>query len=204
MFTKRFSIAATLLACVLSGTMAAAQAQVISFPQDKKIFEVVGQFNNSGTSSVQYGYLSNLRGLATIFTGEPQNESTALFTFVTNATTNRVISNGPFLIVNRTGTTTFYLNTPPSTFSDPASFGQGTPIQVSSYQQQVILNTQTGSFNTIHFNLVTSAPVFSLNGKLYRFGTVGTAFRTLYSGQVNGGTPPPSGWFSGYALGIQP
>jgi len=75
-------------------------------------FEVVGQVSNlSPTISKQYGYLSFVNGLSAneIFTSpDPttQNESTALFTFFTDAVTERVISNGRLRIVNRTGTTT--------------------------------------------------------------------------------------------------
>ena len=72
---------------------------------------------------------------------------------MTNATTDRVIANGPLRIVNRTGSTTIYLNTPPSDFSNPGSFSQGTPIQVSTYRQQVVLNTLTNAFVTTHMTL---------------------------------------------------
>jgi len=204
MFASRFTSWALLTtSLLLLAQAAAAQVTVIPLPEEKKVFEVVGQFNNTATTSVQFGYLSNLRGLSPIFSGPTQDESTALFTFVTNATTDRVIGDGPLKIINRSGSTTIYLNTPPSDFTDASTFAQGTPIQVSSYQQQVILNTLTGSFTTVHFNLITSAPVFSFNGKLYRLGTVGGSFRTFYNGQANAGTPPPSGWFAGFALGLK-
>ena len=79
-----------------------------------------------------FGCLSKIKGLDSIFNGEPENEATALFTFVTNANTDRVIVNGPFKILNRNGTTTIYLNTPPSDFSNPSTFSQEMPIQVST------------------------------------------------------------------------
>jgi hypothetical protein len=117
------------------------------------------------------------------------------------ATTDRVIANGPLRIVNRTGTTTIYLNTPPSDFSSPASFSQGTPIQVSTYRQQVVLNTLTNAFVTTHMNTVTETHVFWLNGTNYRLGRVRETFRTSYSGQSNTPGAAPSGWFGGSAIG---
>lgn len=200
-------IAASLLVSVLFAVLtclsAAAQKAIeVPLSQDQVVYEFVGQFNNNGNASQQFGYLSNVNGLDGIFSGEPQDETTAMLTFVTNANTDRVIVNGPFKILNRTGTTTIYLNTPPSDFTNPATFSQGTPIQVSDYRQQVIVNTSTSSFQTVHTNTVTSTKPFSLNGNMYRLGQVGGSFRTEYSGQVNPNAPP-SGWFGGNAVGIK-
>jgi hypothetical protein len=186
-------------------TCLSAAAQTVTpvpLKEDQVVYEFVGQFNNTQTTSQQFGYLSKVNGLDSIFSGEPQNETTALFTFVTNANTDRVIANGPFKILNRTGTTTVYLNTPPSDFSNPSTFSQGTPIQVSTYSQQVIVNTTNNSFQTVHMNTVTRTKAFSLNGNMYRLGWAGSSFRTNYSGQVNP-TAPPSGWFGGSAVGVK-
>src|SRR6266403_2642025 len=189
------SILASVMFAALVCLNAAAQTVTeVQLSQDQVVYEFVGQFNNNGAASQQFGYLSKINGLEGIFSGEPENETTALFTFVTNANTDRVIVNGPFKILNRTGTTTIYLNTPPSDFSNPASFSQGTPIQVSSYSQQVIVNTTSSSFTTVHTNTVTSTEPFSLNGQTYRLGQVGKAFRTVSSRQVNTGGTTPTGW----------
>jgi hypothetical protein len=175
---------------------------VIHIREDHVALEFVGQVNNTATTSQQFGYLSNIEGLNAIFSSStPQNETTALFTFVTNATTDRVISNGSLRIVNRTGTTTIYLNSASSDFSNPASFSQGTPIQVSTYRQQVIVNTSTNAFVTVHMNTITETEPFTLNGQLYQLGREGRAFRTTYSGQANTPGLAPSGWFAGYAVG---
>jgi len=164
---------------------------------------LVGQFNNTPTTSQQFGYISTARDLRPIFTSDTtQNETTALLTFVTNATTNRVIANGPFAIINRTGTTTIYLNTPPSDFNDPSTFSQGTPIQVSTYTQQVIFNGDTNTLFTVHMNTVTQVVPFTLNGELHRLGRVGNRFRTNYSGEVNTTGSGPTGWFGGSAVGV--
>ena len=175
---------------------------VIHIREGQVALEFVGQVNNTPTTSQQFGYLSNIEGLSPVFSSStPQNETTASFTFVTNATTDRVISNGSLKIINRTGTTTIYLNSAPSDFSNPASFSQGTPIQVSTYRQQVIVNTTTNAFVTVHMNTVTETEPFTLNGQLYQLGREGRSFRTTYSGQANAPGLAPSGWFAGYAVG---
>jgi len=196
------ALASVMFASLICASAAAQTVTEVPLFQDQVVYEFVGQFNNNGSASQQFGYLSTVNGLNMIFTAEPENETTAMLTFFTNANTDRVIVNGPFKIVNRTGTTTIYLNTPPSDFSNPATFSQGTPIQVSDYHQQVIVNTVTNSFQTVHTNTVTSTKPFSLNGNMYRLGRVGSSFRTSYSGQVNP-TAPPSGWFGGNAVGIK-
>jgi hypothetical protein len=179
-------------------------AQVVPIPEDQVVYEFVGQFKNTSTTSQQFGYISAVKRLSPIFTSDTtQNETTALLTFVTNATTDRVIVNGPLRILNRTGTTTLYLNTPPSDFNDPSTFSQGTPVQVSHYTQQVIFNTVTNSIYTVHTNTIRQTVPFSLNGKTYQLGRVGAAFRTNYSGQVNTTSSGPSGWFAGHAVGVR-
>jgi hypothetical protein len=196
-------LASILAVAMLTTALTAADGvTVIPIPEDQNTLEFVGQFNNTPTTSLQFGYFSKILGLDSIFAGEPEDETTCLLTFVTNATTDRTILNGAFKIINRTGTTTVYLNTPPSDFSDPASFSQGTPVQVSTYTQQVVLNTTTNSFVTVHMNTITSTEPFSLNGKAYRIGRVGNSFRTTYSGQVNT-SGAPSGWFGGNAVGVK-
>jgi hypothetical protein len=185
-------------------SIAAQTVTTIKIAEDQPTLEFVGQFNNSGASSQQFGYLSNIQGFGAVFSGTPENETTANFTFVTNATTNVVFANGPFKTIDRTGTTTIYLNNGPSDFSNPATFSQGTPIQVSNYSQQVVLNTLTGSFTTVHLNTITNTEPFVLSGTTYRLGRVGKSFRTTYSGQANPTTgTAPSGWFSGYAVGVK-
>lgn len=182
---------------------ATASAQItIPITEQQVLYEVIGEFNNSGPASQQYGYLSSVTGLDNAFSSTTtKNETTALFTFVTNATTIQVVTHGPFRIVDRTGTTTIYLNNGPSDFTNPATFSQGMPIQVSNYRQQVILNTLTNTFLTVHTNTVTDVETFTLNGVVYRLGQLGKSFRTNYSGQANTPGAVPSGWFAGTSTG---
>src|SRR5690349_8886089 len=188
---------------VLVFAAATASAQtIIPITEQQVLYEVIGEFNNSGSASQQYGYLSSVTGFDNAFSSTTtKNENTALFTFVTNATTIQVVNHGPFRIVDRTGTTTMYLNNGPSDFTNPATFSQGMPIQVSNYRQQVILNTLTNTFLTVHTNTVTDVETFTLNGVAYRLGQLGKSFRTNYSGQANTPGAVPSGWFAGTSTG---
>ena len=192
------------LTAVLVFTAAATASAQITIPitEEQVLYEVIGEFNNSGPASQQFGYLSSVTGFDNAFSSTTtKNENTALFTFVTNATTIQVVNHGPFRIVDRTGTTTIYLNNGPSDFTNPATFSQGMPIQVSNYRQQVILNTLTNTFLTVHTNTVTDVETFTLNGVAYRLGQLGKSFRTNYSGQANTPGAVPSGWFAGTSTG---
>lgn len=197
----RVSLCLAAVLFLISARVASAQT-TIPITEQQVLYEMIGEFNNSGSASEQFGYFVDITGLDNVFSStSTKNETTALFTFVTNATTFQVVNNGPFRIVDRTGTTTIYLNNGPSDFTNPATFRQGTPIQVSNYRQQVILNTLTNTFVTVHTNTVTDVETFTLNGAVYRLGQLGKSFRTNYSGQSNTPGAVPSGWFAGTSIG---
>jgi hypothetical protein len=212
-------ITACLLSALLSG-FAAQNPPVLANDLDPRILhmqegqvmlEVVGEVINSGTpaplgSSIQFGYVSFLNGVDTIFSGSPANQSTARITFFTEATTTRMTSHGPFSIVLREGTTTLYLNSSPTDFGTPDSFRSGTPIQVSTMRQQVIVDTVEKTFTVVNRNTITSASQFLLEGQTVQIGAPREAFRTALQGVLfvrGGGTPPPSGHFAGYAVGVE-
>ncbi len=189
-------------ALVLSMGLSAAAQTTIPISEEQVLYEVIGEFNNTGLASQQFGYFADITGLSNIFSSTTtKNETTALFTFVTNATTFQVVNHGPFRIVDRAGTTTIYLNSGSSDFANPGTFSQGTPIQVSDYRQQVIINTLTNAFVTVHTNTITDVETFTLNGVAYRLGQLGKSFRTNYSGQANTPGGIPSGWFAGTSTG---
>ncbi len=177
-----------------------------ALPEGRPALEFVGQFINSGASSQQFGYLVRIEGLGLndmFSSSTTPNETTAFFTFFTQATTLRTIVNGPLRIIERTGTTTIYFNsTPAGDFANPSSFQSGTPIQVSDYQQQVVFDTTTGVFTTVHLNTITLVETFDLAGRSLRLGHLGKAYRTNYLGHVNAPGMTPSGWFGGYAVGV--
>src|SRR5436190_23304753 len=79
--------------------------------------EFVGQFQNSPPgvtppTHTHYGYLSYIGGLSA-FRGAVENETTALFTFFSDAATPSVIANGPMRIVTRVGLLAIYSDPSP-------------------------------------------------------------------------------------------
>ena len=122
------------------------------------------------------------------------------FTFYAEATTVKVVANGPLRIVNRKGTTTIYLASTPGDFSNPDSFRSGTPVQISTLQQQVIVDTSTGAFNVVNINTITTATEFQSDGDEVQLGKTGQSFRTVLNGHLNAPGALPTGWFGGYAV----
>jgi len=166
--------------------------------------ELVGQFRNSAAgvtpaTHTHYGYLSYIRGLS-VFRGGTPSETTALFTFFADATTQRVIADGPLRIITRAGRLTIYRDTSANgDFAKPESFRDGTPVLVARFRQEVVNNTVTGSFTSFHQNSIVSTRAFSARGRAVRLGRVDGTFRTVFSG--HGNMPgPPSGFFGGYAV----
>jgi hypothetical protein len=199
--------AALLVALTLSATASFARGGKSGSDHTTKVrdlsLELVGQVTNSppGVSpatSIQYGYLAYVGGLAT-FSGDTQNETTALFSFFVQSTTTRVIVNGPLRIVTREATMTVYLDPSPNgNFANPDTFQDGTPVLVAGVRQQVIVNTITGSFTTLNSNTITSTSSFPAANGQVQLGEVGQQFKTIIHGQVN--SPAPSAYIAGYTL----
>jgi len=180
------------------------------------VLEVVGEVNNFAAtpdaplgSSQQFGYVSNLEGIDSVFTdANPanQNETTAMLTFFTAVKTTRVTAHGPFSIVIREGTTMFYRNTVPASFSTPDSFQSGEPILSSSIRQQVILDTVEKTFTVVNMNTITDTRSFMLEDETVRIriGARGDMIRTSLMGvlRARDGVPPPTGHFAGSGVGI--
>jgi hypothetical protein len=194
------------LAAMLVFTPAIATAQQldslqhVTFEEDIVALEFIGNVNNSGANSNQFGYFSFVSQLPA-FNATPETSATANFTFYTEALTQRVTTNGTLRIVDRTGTTTVYLTSSPASFADPESFRSGTPIQTSILQQQVVLDTMTGDFSVVNINTVTDASAFYLLGQQYQLGKLGNRFRTLLRGKTNA-VAPPGFFIAGYAMGV--
>jgi hypothetical protein len=204
MISRKLSM--MLLAAMFVCTLGFARAQQtdslqhVIFSEDSVALEFIGNVNNSGANSTQFGYFSFVSQLPA-FSGTPETAATANFTFYTEAVTQRVTNNGTLRIVDRTGTTTVYLASSPASFADPESFRSGTPIQTSTIRQQVILDTTTGDFSVVNINTVTDVSAFYLSGQQYQLGKIGNGFRTLLRGKTNAAAPP--GFFmAGYAVGI--
>lgn len=181
------------------------------FPQGRSINNAVGdvQFELVGQATVRppstaghlFGYLTYINGISEeepIFVSDPPNETTAVFTFYDILTNQRVIDNGPFRIVNRTGTSTIYLDTTPNgNFADPDTFRDGTPIQTSEVTQQVVFNPSTGEFTATLVNTITSASQFRFGDHNYTFGKVGEKYRMTHFGHL---TTLPA-YVAGFAVG---
>jgi len=181
----------------------------IPFNSGQIVLEAVGQVNNSGSNSVQFGSASKVAGIGNAFStnaAADQNESTARFTFYTEVVNRRVTTNGPLTIIVREGTTTLYLNSSLASFGSPDSFRSGTPIQTSVIHQQVIVDTIEKTFTVVNTNTITSTALFWLDGTEYELGDMGQIFRTRLVGVLKaraGSTPPPTGYFSGYSEGVK-
>jgi hypothetical protein len=181
----------------------------IKFSGSEIVFEFVGQVTNFaatpsaplGTSN-QYGYLTVVRGIDSVFNGSPHSENTAMLTFFNEATTTDSVSDGPLRIIDRDGTTTIYLNNAPASFANPDSFRSGIPVQTSTLHQQAIVDTVAGTFTAVFANTISSTSAFTINGTTFRLGHSGQAFRTTVAGHLNP-TPPPTGHFGGYAVGAR-
>ena len=213
---------ATLLPLPVSGSPDEGHGRRLSTPLGGIAFEVVGQVTNfppagadQPATSQQYGYLSLINGLTAdqIFTTPVptlQNEATALFTFFTDAITERVISNGRLRIVNRMGTTTIYLDeTPDGDFSNRDTFRDGTAVLTMAYRQQVILDTGeanqipgTGTFTVMNILTVTEVQRFEIGGESMRLAKRRDQFRQFYSGAPPTIGPPPIGVFAGYSVAL--
>jgi hypothetical protein len=170
--------------------------------ESDRAMELIGSVLNTGSSSAQYGYISSINGIARIFAGSPQNETTALLTFYNDTNTLRVINNGPLRIVNREGTMTVYLDEKPNgDFANPDSFRDGTPVMVATLRHQVILDTVTNQFTTVFVNTIESSPGFTIAGRHYDLGKPGQMFRATVFGRPSTSGP---GQFviAGYTVGM--
>ena len=180
--------------------------RLIDIHEDRPDLNFVGQFISSTVGSDQFGYLSKIEGIPNVFNSTTvRNETTAMFTFANHATNVQVVNNGPLRAVSRKGTTTIYYHPEGgANFADPASFEVGTPIQISDYDQQVMIDPAVSfPFITTHLNTITFTQGFVLNGELLRLGRENAAWRTQYLALQNLGTSPVTGYFLGYAVGVK-
>jgi hypothetical protein len=157
------------------------------------LMEYVGQVINGTPTPASSNQFGNLHGVAGV-------DPSLQFTFYTEATTVEAVANGPLRIVDRTGTTTIYLASTPGDFTNPDSFRSGTPVQVSTLRQQVIVDTSTGAFTVVNINTITTATEFLSDGDESHLGKAGQSFQTVLNGHLNAPGMLPTGWFGGYAV----
>jgi hypothetical protein len=114
-----------------------------------------------------------------------------------------VITNGDLRIVDRTGSTTIYLDEVPNgDFTVPSTFADGTPVLTMSLRQQVILDLVENTFTTVNVNTVRSVSAFDVNGQRLRLGQVGDQFRTFISGRGNSTGTPAGFVIAGYTVPV--
>jgi hypothetical protein len=165
-------------------------------------YELVGQVLNTGTQSLQYGYLNYVRGLPRIATTGTISETSALLTFYNDTTTEHVINNGPIRVVDRTGTSTIYFDpTGFATFTTPDTFRDGTAVQVCNLRHQVVIDTSTGYFTVTFEMVVTSSSAFMIDGHTYRIGKPGDVYGIAVSGKL-ASPGPPSAYIAAVAMGL--
>lgn len=195
----------TAVMVLISAASASDDVTVLPIKDEQQLYEFIAEFDNNGPANLQFGYLANIAGLDSVFSSTTtKNETTALFTIVITANTFQAVNHGSFRITDRTGTCTIYLNNGPSDFTNPASFSQGTPIQVSSYRQTVLVNTVTNAFSSTNTHTITGLETFTLNGVNYRLGQLGKSYRSTYSGAVEVNQPPlVTGSFAAAAVGMK-
>jgi len=198
---RQTALAAALTAGLLGVPASAAPPVVIA---RNLSLELVGQGINTPpgvvpATTTQFGYVSYLLGLA-IFKGEPQNETTALFTFYIDSNTLRVVSDGPLRVIVREGKFTIYRNPRANaSYDDPASFRQGSPVLVAGFRQQVVLDTVSGTFAARNLDRITSTTPFPAGRRSLQLGVVGARFVTVLTGHTN--MPgPPSVYLAGYTF----
>jgi hypothetical protein len=188
--------------------------QKIGIATGHVVLEVIGQVNNLAAtadaplgSSQQFGYVSFVEGIDSVFTDSNpanQNEATAILTFFTDVKTIRVTPHGPFSIVIREGTTTFYRTTGPASFATPDSFRAGEPVISSTIRQQVVVDTIEKTFTVVNVNTITATRSFDLGDDMVRIGSPGDQIRTSLMGvlRARDGVPPPTGHFAGSGVGV--
>ena len=196
-----------LMAVMILVSVASASDDVTVLPikDEQQLYEFIAGFINNGPANLQFGYLANVAGLGSVFSSTTtKDETTALFTIVISANNVQVVNHGSVRITDRTGTCTIYLNNGPSDFTNPASFSQGTPIQVSSYRQTVLVNTANNTFVSTNVHTITGLATFTLNGVNYRLGQWGKSDRSTYNGVVEVNQPPlVTGSFAAAAVGMK-
>jgi len=167
-------------------------------------FTLVGQvINTPPDQSSQFGYLPTITGLTELFSSPTQDETTAFFTFFTQATTKAIRHDGPLTIVERVGTTTVYYNVAPhANFADPSSFQDGQAVLVLSLEQHVVIDTSSGVFTVVNLNDVESASPFEQDGG-YLLAYASGHFQVNLTGHLDS-SPPPNGHFAGYAVQGRP
>jgi hypothetical protein len=179
-------------------------------PGNEIAFELVGQvLNPSPTQSIQYGYLNAVNGISRITTQPPPvSETNAMFTFYNDTTTQQVINIGPMRVIDRTGTSTIYLDEAGGNdFASADNFRKGMPVHVATLRHQVVIDTSSGYFTTTFENTISDSKSFQIDGKTYYLGRPGQTYRVTVFGHLTTQGPPAAhiaGLASGRLVNVVP
>ncbi|MCW5551311.1 MAG: hypothetical protein KIS67_04005 [Verrucomicrobiae bacterium] len=192
----------------LVATVALADPMAALLPASGISLEFIGQGRVVTPAEVyQYGYFTHVAGVENVFSGTPNNASTAYFTFMNKLSTTRATPHGPLTIVDRKGTATIYLNPAAgANFENPASFEAGTPVLTANLRHQVILDTANGNTIFMSFDLtVISAETFTVGDQKHRLARPGQKMTWTNYGRPNTSTTQPGQFvFAGVAVSHDP
>jgi hypothetical protein len=191
------------LALLGASLMIRLEAAAPQYPQSGINLEFIGQGLVVSPAEVyQYGYFTYVAGVEDLFSGAPENESTAFFTFFNELSTSRVTDNGPVRIVDRQGTATIYLNPAGgASYTDLDSFQVGTAVLTADLRHQAILDTANGNTLVVHFDLtIVSAAPFTTAAREQRLGKPGQKLSWTAFGRPNPAPNPGQFVYAGMGL----
>lgn len=172
-----------------SPSAAAAAPQVGVAPFGRNAFEYVGRIDQDGESFTSYGYLTYLDGMSpTDLYTQPltPTETTARFTFSATATmSSRAVISNVFSLDADGELTIYFQESGGASFTDPASFAQGTPVAVNSvrfHNVLTVIGPNTGLANGIGELTQNTAGQFTLGATTYQFGQGGMQQRSSFNG----------------------
>lgn len=162
-------------------------------------FEFVARADQNGDSVSSYGYLSYINGIddALLFangTSQSQHETNARFTFVSKSTFTHRFVNANVIVGVQDETISIYFAESPIArdFNEPDTFAQGNVVAKFHDRVQSILNVQVPIsqqgpgraviYATTHA-IQQRSTVFTLDGKRYVIGRIGSQFQLEGTGE---------------------
>ncbi len=203
-----------------AGTLSAQSISYLANNPNGHAFEFVARADQNGDNASSYGYLSHLNGIddgllfsSTVGPAGTKSEVNARFAIVSTLTfTSRLVNANIVTAVQDETFQVYYTEFPTARdFTKPDTFRQGTVIATFHNRVQTILNVQTplseagpgrGIIQATTDSNQVGGEVFTLDGKSYALGQIGTNFRLGATGQGTLTSANPfiaSFVFSGYA-----
>jgi hypothetical protein len=183
-------------ACLLNGQ---AITYLASNPNGHS-FEFVERGDQNGDAATTYGYLSHVYGIddallfANVTATQPPNEVNAKLTVVSKLTfTSRFVNANIIVATQDEALTVYFTDFPtPRDFTKADTFTQGAVVATFHNRVQTILNVQTpisaqspgrGIIQANTESTQVGSTVFTLSGKSYALGQIGSTYRMTATGQ---------------------